>query len=124
MPTSLTWSLTLSSNFVAVALASLVDQLAGLDSVPGADALAGLDMGGLVSPATDLAGSSSLGVGAADSALAAASDPSAAASSFDAMLQTDTQQWITSQFGAAYDAQLNTLWHDLGGGGILIGQRG
>ena len=37
------------------------------------------------------------------------------------MLQTDTQEWITSQFGAAYDAQLNTLWHDLGGSGILIG---
>ena len=108
-------------NSIAGSLASLVDPLAGLDSVPGADALAGLDMGGLVSPATDLAGSSSLGVGAADSALAAASDPSAAASSFDAMLQTHTQQWITSQFGAAYDAQLNTLWHDLGGSGILIG---
>ena len=46
-------------NSIAGSLASLVDQLAGLDSVPGADALAGLDMGGLVSPATDLAGSSS-----------------------------------------------------------------
>ena len=108
-------------NSIAGSLASLVEQLGGLDSVPGADALAGLDMGGLMSPATDLAGSSSLGVGAADSALTAASDPSPAASSFDAMLQTDAQEWITSQSGAAYDAQLNTLWHDVGGSGILIG---
>jgi hypothetical protein len=108
-------------NSIAGSLASLVDSLAGLDSVSGADALVGLDMGGLGSPATDLAGISSLGVGATDSALAAASDPSAAAGSFDAMLQTDAQEWITSQSGAAYDAQLNTLWQDFGGSGILIG---
>src|SRR6202453_1301685 len=105
-------------NSIAGSLASLVDPLAGLGSVSVVDAVAGV--GDLGSPATDLAGSSSLGVGAADSALAAASGPSAAATSLDTTLQTLAQEWITSQSGAAYDAQLNTLWHDLGGSGILI----
>src|ERR1700728_649081 len=41
-------------NSIAGSVASLVDPLAGLDSVSGADALVGLDMGGLGSPATDL----------------------------------------------------------------------
>ena len=38
-----------------------------------------------------------------------------------AMLQALAQEWINSSYGAAYDYQLNTLWHDLGGSGILIG---
>ncbi|MFZ0718354.1 MAG: hypothetical protein WAN02_29735, partial [Mycobacterium sp.] len=108
-------------NSIANSLASLLEPLAGLDSVSAADPLVSLGIGGLGSSAADLAGSSSLGVGSADSALTAASDPSPAASSFDAMLQTLAQEWITSQSGAAYDAQLNTLWHDVGGSGILIG---
>jgi hypothetical protein len=95
-------------NSIASSLSGLIDPLAGFGAVPGVD------------PA-DLAASGNLGVGAADSALVAASDPSSAASSFDTMLQTLAQEWIASPSGVAYDAQLNTLWHDLGGSGILIG---
>jgi len=95
-------------NSTANSLTSLLEPLAGLDSVSAADPLINLGIG-------------NLGVSSADSALTAASDPSPAASSFDAMLQTLAQEWITSQSGAAYDAQLNTLWHDIGGSGILIG---
>ncbi|MGA8543659.1 MAG: PGRS repeat-containing protein, partial [Mycobacterium sp.] len=91
-------------NSIAGSFAGLTDPLAGLGS-----------------PTADLAASTNLGVGAADSALVAASDPSPAASSFDTMLQTLAQEWIASPFGAAYDAQLNTLWHDLGNSGMLIG---
>ncbi|MGB7870636.1 MAG: hypothetical protein WBM01_20615, partial [Mycobacterium sp.] len=104
-------------NSIAGSLTGLVDPLTSLDAVSGVDPLAGLAL-----PAADLAASSgNLGASAADSTLAAASDPTSAASSFDTMLQTLAQEWISSQSGAAYDAQLNTLWHDLGGSGILIG---
>lgn len=93
----------------------IINSIAG--SITGLfDSLAGSDVGSLGLPAADLAASSGVGAGAADSALAAS-----AASSFDTMLQTLAQEWISSQSGAAYDAQLNTLWHDIGGSGILIG---
>src|ERR1700722_5118974 len=107
-------------NSIAGSLTGLVDPLASLDSVSVVDAVAGV--GGFGLPTADLAGSSSLGVGAAGSALAA-SEPSSAASSLDATLQTLAQEWITSQSGAAYDSQLDTLWHDLGGNGILTANR-
>src|ERR1700756_5558106 len=104
-------------NSIAGSLTGLVDPLTSLDAVSGVDPLAGLAL-----PAADLAASTgNLGASAADSTLAAASDPTSAASSFDTMLQTLAQEWISSQSGAAYDAQLNTLWHDFGGSGILIG---
>src|ERR1700738_4685432 len=104
------------TNSIAGSLSGLIDPLAGLGAVPAVDPLPDLGL-----PTADLAASSNLGVGAADSALMAASDPSSAASSFDTMLQTLAQEWITSPSGAAYDAQLNALWHDLGNSGILIG---
>ncbi|MFZ0907073.1 MAG: PGRS repeat-containing protein, partial [Mycobacterium sp.] len=95
-------------------IAGSLSGLAGLGAVPGVDPLADLGL-----PTADLAASSNLGVGVADSALVAA--PDSAASSFDAMLQTLAQEWITSPSGVAYDAQLNTLWQELGHTGILIG---
>jgi hypothetical protein len=84
-------------NSIAGSLTGLVDPLTGLDTVSGVDPVAGLAL-----PTADLAASSTnLGASAADSALASASDPTPAVSSFDSMLQTLAQEWINSSYGAA-----------------------
>ncbi|MGB6209707.1 MAG: hypothetical protein WBF82_22455, partial [Mycobacterium sp.] len=36
-------------------------------------------------------------------------------------MHTADQDWINSSFGTAVDNQLNTLWSEMGGSGILIG---
>ncbi|HEY9305073.1 MAG TPA: hypothetical protein VIO95_12355, partial [Mycobacterium sp.] len=105
--------------FLAAAMTPLaaapVAHADGFESI--IDSIAG-SLSSLFDPLAGLDASSNVGGGVADSALAAASDP---ASSFDTMLQTLAQEWIASPSGAAYDAQLNALWHDFGNSGMLIG---
>ena len=50
----------------------------------------------------------------------AASD-SGAASDLGSLLESLSQQWITSSWGNGFDTQLNAVWQDFGGTGILIG---
>ncbi len=86
----------------------IINSLAGL--VTGLDPSAGLDLGAAgVSSAEPLA------------ALGLSADAVPAAGSLDALLHTFEQDWITSSMGTGVDTQLNTLWQDLGGTGILIG---
>ena len=53
--------------------------------------------------------------------LGLSADAMSAVSSWDALLHTLEQDWITSSLGNGFDTQLNALWQDLGGTGILIG---
>src|ERR1700761_831247 len=90
-------------------LDAIIDSIAG--SIAGlVDPSAGLDLG-------------ALGAGLAEplAALGLSTDAVSAAGSFDSVLHTLEQDWITNSLGAGIDTQLNTLWQDLGGTGILIG---
>jgi hypothetical protein len=123
-------------NSLQQALTGLTDALAGfnptdvVDSLATLDSAAGISGSGLGSLALDtsslsaaasaLAGGT-VSAGAADSALTSAADSSSAASSLDALLQTLEQEWITSSVGAEVDTSINSLWQEVGGSGILIG---
>ncbi len=101
---------------ITSALTGATDALAGLDPAAGLSALdlgtAGLDTGAVSAAAADLAGSS---------ASASAVSDSATAASFDSVLHTLEQEWITSAAGIKFDDNVNTLWTDFGGSGMLIG---
>ena len=123
-------------NSLQEALTGLTDAFAGfsptdvLDSLAALEPAAGISGSGLGSLALDTsslsAAASALAGGtvsaaAADSALTSAADSSSAASSLDALLQTLEQEWITSSVGAEVDTSINSLWQEVGGSGILIG---
>jgi endoglycosylceramidase len=99
-------------NSLQAAMPDLTDSLAGVDPTA---ALSGVDLGG---PGVD---TSTLSAAAADSALTSASDSSSAVSAFDTLIHNLEQDWIASPVGTAVDTQLNTLYQDFGGTGILIG---
>src|ERR1700691_1275212 len=106
-----------------------IDPSAGFDLALPATDVAAADLGSLALPATDaLPGAAS----SADALTAAASSADAAPAADPSLttlfetyffdpLQTDTQAWITSPDGIAFDTQLNTVWQEFGGQGILIG---
>ncbi len=134
-------------NAIGGSLSGLVDPLASLDLFGGANPFASLDLSGLSLPALDLpaldaAGASGLGTGSLDSALQlpteslvalSSTDPLSAASSsstdlaqlydtfFYEPIHTLDQAWIASPFGALVDNNLNAVYQDFGGQGILIG---
>ncbi len=94
-------------NALSGSVAGIADASPALDSLAGVDpnvALSGLDLGGL-----------------SDSALTAASETPATATTLDTLLHSLEQDWITSSFGTSVDQSINSLWQDFGGSGLLVG---
>jgi endoglycosylceramidase len=112
-------------NSITAALTNLTDAFAGLDPAAGLAPLdlgsVGADTGAVSAAAADLAGGGGVSESAAESATAAASASTSSAATLDSTLHTLEQEWITSAAGIKFDDNLNTLWHDVGGSGILIG---
>ncbi|HTZ14986.1 MAG TPA: cellulase family glycosylhydrolase [Mycobacterium sp.] len=105
-------------NAISSALTSATDAFAAMDPAAGLSVVdlgtGGLDTGAVSAAAIDMAGGSA-GASTADSAAAAG------AASFDSLLHTLEQEWITSAAGINFDDNLNTLWTDFGGSGLFIG---
>ncbi len=126
-------------NAIAGSVSNVVDPLAGLESLAGADPLAGLDVGSLSLPAAEgadtggvaagsvdvgLASEALSGVGSSTDALSAASSSNDAAAVWFAddvypVLHTDMENWITSPLGEQVDTFINQVaGQDLIGNGV------
>jgi len=113
---------------IGLILEPIINSLSSVDPTLGADV--STVVGDLTSSWDSLVaqfGGVDSALGAASSAASVVPDTSSAASDSGAasdlgsLLQSLSQEWITSSSGADVDNALNMLWHDFGGSGILIG---